>query len=182
MVILCDMDGVVANFVDPVIARYNRDYNDNITADDITGWDMHKACKPECGTKLYEYFCEKGLFAELPVIADSQRAFTYLLKQGHEIYFVTKPVARSQWCILEKMQWVDRHFPMVGRENMVFTSMKHLVRGDVLIDDHEKNLYTFPGHKILVDSPWNRHTNDAEHGFIRKGSWVDIVKTLSKLA
>jgi 5'(3')-deoxyribonucleotidase len=168
------MDGVVADFVGGVLRRYNLEYNDHLTHADIKGHGMHNFMK--CGTGVYKYFREEGLFAHLDVIKPAQQALLKLHNDGHDIYFVTKPVDHSHHCLREKQMWVTKHFPFIGLKKMVFTGQKHMVRGDVLIDDLPSNLEKFRGFKVLVDQPWNRV--EVPPG-IRFYNWGAIYETIS---
>lgn len=180
--ILLDMDGVVADLTTPWLARYNRDYSDHLTPEDLKAWDVHQFVKPECGTKIYDYLNQRGTFADLVPLPGAVDCVALLLDAGHEVYFVTTPPTRSPWAVLEKSHWVEEFFPRVGAGNMVFTRHKHLVRGDFLIDDYEKNLERFEGHAILFDQPWNRHVNTMEKSLHRGFDWTHVAITIGRLS
>ena len=55
MIILVDVDGVVANLADEWIKRYNADWDDNLTKEKIKTWGIVEHIKPECGNRIYEY-------------------------------------------------------------------------------------------------------------------------------
>jgi 5'-nucleotidase len=172
------MDGVVADLHSPWLALYNAEYGDNLTPEKLSEWGVHPFVKPECGTKVYEYLDHKGLFASAPVIPGAQDGIRALLEMGCEVFFVTTAPLHSQWAILEKSEWIDKHFPEVGAGNMVFTRHKHLVRGDMLIDDYHGNLEKFQGHDIIFDQPWNRATRNRStglHGTYRAFGWDDLI-------
>lgn len=181
MRILVDMDGTVCDFVKVVLNKYNERYNDNLTHEDITAYGMHEVVKEECGRNIYKIYHEKGTFVNCPLLPGAKESIEGFLNAGHQVIFVTKPVDFSLHCLPEKQIWVDKHFPRIGRDNIVFTSSKHLVRGDILIDDHGYNLYTFDGAKVLIDQPWNQDVNDARYGIDRVYSWKDIVSYVEKL-
>lgn len=180
--ILLDMDGVVADLTTPWLARYNRDYNDSLTSEDLKAWDVHQFVKSECGTKIYDYLNQRGAFADLVPLPGAVDCVDLLLDAGHEVYFVTTPPTRSPWAVLEKSQWVEEFFPRVGAGNMVFTRHKHLVRGDFLIDDYEKNLHLFDGHCILFDQPWNRSVDTQELAFRRGFDWRHVFTMIAGLS
>ena len=174
--ILIDLDGTVCKFVDAVLEMYNNDYNNNLTAEDITDYGMETCVKKECGRLIFKYFHTRGLFSNLALEAGAKEAITILHEQGHDLIFVTKPVGHSLSCVAEKQSWVDKHFPFIGHDNMVFTSQKHRVRGDILIDDVPENLVKFPGTRILVNQPWNKYTPKVfDH---RAENWDHIMKIL----
>lgn len=182
MIILSDLDGVCANFVDPVLAMYNNDYNDNLTAKDITQHGMHECVKPECGRSIFKYFHTRGLFSNLPLIEGAKAGITLLRDFGHEVVFVTKPVGHSLSCVAEKQSWVDKHFPEIGSDNMVFTGQKHRVIGNCLIDDLASNHQYFQGTRILFDQPWNQEIDVDIDIDYRAWSWEHIVDYIADLS
>ena len=76
--------------------------------------------------------------------------------------------------LIEKHQWLDEHFPFIHWRNRILLGDKHILRGDVLIDDRSHNLETFDGRSILFTSPHNIHTN----GFERAEDWLDVAGKL----
>ena len=48
-----DLDQVLNNLNKKWFHAYNKKYNDNITIESVTAWDMLKFVKPECGTDIY---------------------------------------------------------------------------------------------------------------------------------
>ena len=180
MIILSDMDGVVANFVDSILTLYNEEYGENVQYNDITHNDMHLFCRR--GRAIYKYFHQEGLFRGLEVAEGSQKVINGWLDAGHEVYFVSKPVDHSLYCMKEKQAWVDEHFPRIGHKKVIFTSQKHMVRGSILIEDLAENLERFHGYGVLMSQPWNAQLTPP--WAYRHGSWEDIdftVKCLQKI-
>jgi len=173
MVILCDMDGVVAQLEKPWLEMYNRDYNDCLTVEDINDFNWSKCVKPECGNKIFDYLKVEGLFLNCEPYLESVDALMQLYLDKHDIYFVTKSPTDSRFAYFEKLEWIDKHVPFVGRDRVICTGQKHMVRGDVLIDDYPKNLINFPGKRILMDRPWNRQVQ--EPSLVRVHSWFEVL-------
>ena len=74
----------------------------------------------------------------------------------------------------EKADWLDKHFPFIPWQNRILCGHKHVLRGDVLIDDRSYNLAAFGGRGIQFTSPHNVNTN----GFDRADTWQDIADLL----
>lgn len=170
------MDGVCADFVTPVLEMYNNDYNDNLTPKDITEYGMASCVKEECGRNIFKYFHTRGLFSNLPLIPGAKEGIIKLQEAMFDLVFVTKPVGHSLSCVAEKQSWVDKHFPEIGSDNMVFTGQKHRVIGNVLIDDMPENHKLFNGKRILFDQPWNQEI--CGHVDMRAFNWEEIVEYL----
>ena len=66
MRICIDIDGVVNNLPETVIDVYNEDYNDNLTINDITKYNIENFVKPEAKENFYKYFTDKR--AESPLL------------------------------------------------------------------------------------------------------------------
>jgi 5'(3')-deoxyribonucleotidase len=59
---------------------------------------------------------------------------------------------------------------------MVFCGSKKIVKADIMIDDHFKNLDHFEGETFLFSQPHNKLNN--EHRHRRVSSWNEIEKIL----
>jgi 5'(3')-deoxyribonucleotidase len=75
----------------------------------------------------------------------------------------------SLFWVHERLQWLKRHFGFEPHE-IVFTSQKHLIRGDVLVDDHQEHVEKFPGRGVLWAKPHNLQSQHPE----RHCSWEAI--------
>jgi 5'(3')-deoxyribonucleotidase len=76
--------------------------------------------------------------------------------------------------LIEKHQWLDEHFPFIHWRNRILLGDKHVLRGDVLIDDRSHNLEHFQGRSMLFTSPHNIHTT----GFERVDNWREVAEKL----
>lgn len=162
------MDSITADLQKSWYAAYNKDYNDNITNDDILTWDTHLYVKPECGKKIYSYFRPK-MFAELEPIAGAIPALRKLVEAGHEVVFVT---ASPHGCADAKFAWAKKHCPFI--DEVIMSHKKYLVHGDVLIDDSPKNIKAYrtvhPNANIFtIAYPYNKDV--AKYTDLRLGSW-----------
>ena len=59
---------------------------------------------------------------------------------------------------------------------MVFCGSKEIIKADIMIDDHFKNLDHFDGETILFTQPHNKLNHNHKHK--RVDSWDDIEKLL----
>ena len=51
--------------------------------------------------------------------------------------------------LIEKQEWLNEHFPFITWQQMIFCGRKDSIKGDIMIDDHPKNLSFFSGVKVL---------------------------------
>ena len=151
-IIAFDVDSVLAEIMVPWLKGYNRDYGDNLTVDQITGWEMTRYVKPECGSKIYGYLTPE-LYDDTPVIPGAVSAVEMARRYGRVIF-----VTSAQHTPGRKFFWLNQHGFYVNIKDYVECMDKGLIRADVLVDDYEVNLVEFPK-GILFDQPWNRHSN-----------------------
>ena len=74
-----------------------------------------------------------------------------------------------KYSFTDKYEWLDEHFPFIHWKQRIFCGNKHLVKGDVLIDDHDFNLSVFPGRPIVFTAPHNIHYKEYE----RMNTWLE---------
>ncbi len=158
--ILCiDMDSVIVDLMSEWYSLYNRDYQDDLTVERVLSWDAKSYVKPECGGKIYQYLQAPGLFASLQPLAHAVDVLERLVRR-FDILIVTAPPSAIAY--QEKEEWVQRHLPLIGRENLIFTHRKDLINGDLLFDDAPHNLEAFQGTgrvAVAMDYPYNRNVN-----------------------
>src|SRR5690625_2202655 len=65
--ILCDVDGVVADLLTEWVRRYNAKYDDDLSPEDITEWEMHRNVKPECGTDIHNFLRMPNLYSMVEI-------------------------------------------------------------------------------------------------------------------
>jgi 5'-nucleotidase len=152
MLIATDLDSTLNTLGATWLALYNRDYDDNLTNDDIKSWDTHKYVKPACGKRIYSYLNEPNLYIRCDVQPGAQDVINGWLKAGHEVLVVSS-CARGSYDA--KRDWLKVHFPGIPPDNFIASHRKDLIRADVLIDDGFHNLVNFPGERILFKAAWN---------------------------
>ena len=59
---------------------------------------------------------------------------------------------------------------------MIFCGSKDSIKGDIMIDDHPKNLSKFEGKRILFTQPHNVYSHD--ESYHRVSGWKDIMDIL----
>lgn len=92
-----------------------------------------------------EQMFEKGYFENLEPLMDIRVTIEILQKLGYEVVILSACVD-SEFCITEKIKWLNKYLPTITRENMVFTAVGEKKTdyvnpvGNVLVDDYGKNL------------------------------------------
>jgi len=164
-----DMDGVIANIYTQFIKMHAAEFGKVILPEEYNG-------RPEVAVfpKEWEYVNSPGFFRNAPVMQDSQR----VLKRLNERYkiFIVSAAMEFPNSLVEKLDWMKEHFPFITWQQMVFCGSKEIIRADLMIDDHFKNLDFFTGETILFTQPHNIYSPDGKHK--RVDNWPQIEEML----
>jgi 5'(3')-deoxyribonucleotidase len=150
-ILAVDVDGVIAANHVEWLRRYNKDYNDTMTKDDWTTWDIHMLVKPVCGIKIYEYLKDPTLYENIKPIPDALETIKKLSKKYRIIYVTTTPIEVSG----VKYNWLKKYNFITRIQDYVECSDKSLIRAEYLIDDNIDNVRTFGGVGYIFTQPWN---------------------------
>ncbi len=167
-IICVDMDEVIADALGEHLMRYNREFNEKITAADLQGrwfWDY---VPPERVSILEQYIRSEDFFSALHVMPDAQRVLERL-QERYDIYIATAAM-EVPTSFTAKFEWLKQHFPFIRPSHIVFCGDKGILRGDYLIDDNPRQLRKFHGEGILFSSPANAFVT----GFRRVNHWREI--------
>ena len=95
----------------------------------------------------------EGSFGSLSINGNAQEV-TKRLAEKHELYVISA-FGSVHHGLVEKGEWLAKHFPHIPVKNYMFCNTKGLVGVDVLIDDGPHNFNGFKGTSVLMDKPWN---------------------------
>lgn len=159
--IAVDVDGTIAALEQAWLARYNRDYGDNMTREQWIDWNVAQFVKPECGSKIYEYLKDPTLYDEVYPIEGALEGVNKLRDEGHRVIFPTTTPIESSGA---KYYWL-KHYKFLDKDaDYIEVADKGLVLADFLLDDGFHNITAFRGTGILYRQPWNvkfDHPHDA---------------------
>ena len=172
MTLFIDMDEVLADTLAMHLKLYNEEFNENLTHEDCYGIEVWKAVPEERKESFFRQVYSKGFFRNLSPIKDSQQVMK-ALNQKHHIYIASAAMQFPN-SLSEKNEWLDEYFPFIHWKQRILCGDKHILKGDVLIDDRAYNLQTFEGRSLLFSSPHNMN----ENGFERVNSWSEIAELL----
>lgn len=150
------MDNVAADLMNKWLSTYNNEYNDNLLAEQITTWNIETFAR-KCSSQEFHNIIERvGFFSELNVFPDAIEVTARLQQAGHELYFVTATPYENPTGGYDKYNWVQKHFPHIGKSRVIQAHHKYMINGNMLFDDGPINLQNFPGIKVAMDFPYNR--------------------------
>ena len=155
--ILIDVDGVVADFKAAVL--------DELQLEDThpEDWDFIDKLKPEDKEEADALLEDLEFWGGLPLVDGAKKAIRYLRAFGHEIVWVTSPWSSCIGWETARRSWIKKNF---GSDDVVVTSSKHHIDGDVFIDDKPENVEAWkkahPNKKAFIyDQTYNRDYSGA---------------------
>jgi 5'(3')-deoxyribonucleotidase len=159
MRILIDMDMIIVGLLQPWIEEYNlgRVPLQQLKMEDIYLWDIHK-CTHDQDEEIYDIIGRPGWFRNLLPLKGALAAIEKL-QLNNECFIVSTPSSPDSY--KDKIEWLGQHMPSFTKKNIILTGAKHLINGDVLIDDSPANAEAYrkawPKSKILtIKYPYNK--------------------------
>jgi 5'(3')-deoxyribonucleotidase len=175
MIALVDVDGVLADFVAGYLALVRDLTGKSFTHADVGEFDMGKALglsKEELDSvhaRIRPGWCRT--LVPLPSAQDGMKR----LAKCAEVYIITSPWNSCATWMSEREAWLAEHFD-IHHGRVLHGSAKHLVRGDVLVDDKTSTCRAWrQAHgrqAVLWSQPWNARD---EYAGIRTNDWNKLV-------
>ncbi len=167
--VLVDMDGVLADVYGQFIKMEYRDSGIRLNREDLCG-----KSEEEAFPSFNRHVREAGFFRTAPLMEDSVEGLK-LLNDKYNVLIVSS-ATEFPGSLIEKQQWLNEHFPFITWEQMIFCGRKDSIKGNIMIDDHLKNLRYFEGRKVLFSQPHNMCVQDQMYQ--RVTGWKDIMEML----
>ena len=166
MVILCDVDGVVAALHTAWYRLYNEKYDDTLTVDKVKQWDLAKVVKPECGMDgMMALLATPGMYQQVEPIEGAMAGVQALKDMGHRVVFATSCYhntfdQKREWLIwhgfIERCDFDPRGQPA----DLIAANDKSMCDGGLLIEDRADTVKAWvdagKSKAILFEQPWNR--------------------------
>ena len=155
MIILCDIDNTILNTEQAVVEMYNRTHDDKVRLNDIVSWNYFS---DKVEPNFFEFLTKPNTWLNdvqpIQSVCDLIKEFVSC-PDYFTVYLVTatnplKPALREKLMLAQSVTGVDKH-------HIITCNDKHLLYGDIMIDDYVKNIDDTPCPlAYLVDRPWNR--------------------------
>ncbi|GJM34709.1 MAG: putative 5'(3')-deoxyribonucleotidase [Saprospiraceae bacterium] len=169
--IAIDMDEVIADVTPKFLDLYEDRYGKRLKREEYWGKKIYQI---NGAVELRETLQDKGFFADLPVIPESQEGIRELME--HYDVFITTAAMEFRSSFEDKYDWLKVHFPFIHWKNIVFCGDKSILRAEYMIDDHAKNLRTFQGKGLLYTATHNIHETE----FTRVNNWAEVMAFFRK--
>jgi 5'-nucleotidase len=162
------MDEVMADTLSEHLRRYNQEYDEALTPEDLTGKNLWEVTPIDRQAQLRAFLDAEDFFEDLPLMPDSQQVLKSLT-QRFEVFIATAAMSVPN-SFAAKYHWLQRHFSFIPPTHYVFCGNKNILRADYLIDDLPRNLQRFEGQGLLFTAPHNV----ALSAFTRVNNWQEV--------
>ena len=185
LVVLLDVDGVIADFVtaymdivfEVTARRYDPEQQieyDIVTACELTDKEHARVRKYTHCTE----FCRDDILPYEGAVEGVKR-----IAEVADVYFVTAPFVDHETWVHDRSLWLKRHFGAKLGRKVIFTEHKHLVRGDVFVDDKPSNVLAWhsawpDGTPVLWNQPYN--ARESVGAILRQSSWVEALNVVQR--
>lgn len=182
LVVGVDVDGVLAEQVNPVLDRVRRaGKGKGLTKDDITDW-YFKIDDTNIAIEIEAALRDPNFVSEMPVQPGSTGAMESLFREFHIVVATSRPVETQQATVA----WLRKHFKFhefastrqVGKENLGL---------HVLVDDNLDNAKAFArsgGPALLFSQPWNQEEDQEfktlalARKLVRCNGWSEVLQKI----
>lgn len=189
--VLLDCDGPLACFTEAYLGAFTRETGLQASTNDVDRWDIHECAffarganklgitTAKLRARVDAHVKVRGFCSDIrpqPGAKDIVAAISSMAA----VYVVTSPWYSSPTWMYERTQWLYDHFRIPAR-NVIHTSAKYMVPGDVLVDDRGSHVREWAdawpkGLGILFDM----HHNQEEPNGLRaiRGGWDSVLSFL----
>lgn len=181
--VLLDIDGVVLDFVSPVLRLINDRTGGDFVESDVTGWDIYQALgvDKEVARLVDAAIMQPGFCANLEPYEGAVKGLI-MLRELADVYPVTAPFAGPNWIGEREVALTALGF---DRRDIVFTHNKSLVTGDFIVDDKASTLVSWQiahpdGVPILMSRPWNAAERAGTPG-LAVSTWLGLYNAIEEV-
>ena len=167
--VLVDMDGVLAD-----VYRQFQLYEERETGRLIDLKQLVGILELDAFPNGKKHVVSENFLRTAPVIEGSINGLKYL-NEKYNVLIVSSATEFPQ-SLNEKMDWLNEHFPFISWKQIILCGEKKSIIGDVMIDDHPKNLDFFEGEKFIFTQPHNNLIKSNQ--YTRVNNWLEIMAML----
>lgn len=180
MRVLIDMDGTMTDLLPRWVKMLNDKHGTNVDYKSIKFWDMEKNFPTLSRQEIFEPLGDENFWKRVFPVNGAQISIRSILAASNEVYVVTQSDYRT---LKNKMDdLLFKYFPFLTWENVIVTSNKQLIDGDVLIDDNPANLVGGKYKKILLSASYNEDFDAEANGVYRAHSWVQVCALINEFS
>lgn len=174
---LVDVDEVLADFRTPALEVMSSVMGRRYSIHDFDVWDIFSVLDGPKKDLVLSIIDKQGFCHDLQPFPEAQKAIAELQTMC-EVYVVTSPYHSLSW-VYERNLWLKTHYGF-DKSQVVHTSAKYLVRGDIFLDDKPDHVEAWTrenphGLGMLWHTP---NTRGLDH--LRVNSWGQVLSKVGE--
>lgn len=139
-VVLLDFDDVLFDFLGTVTKRYNEITGENLSVEDFKTWDLSETGDIHVFMSIIK---DPNLWKDMPEKDDAMEIVQRLINDGRwNVLIRTACTTLEEYVV--KVDLIEEKIPGFDTAKILNIVDKHLVRGDVIVDDKVENLGELP--------------------------------------
>lgn len=169
----------------------NRTHGTRVKFEDVKDYELTESFPDISMYQLYAPYFDGKLYLDIHPVKEAQALVEHLAATD-ELFVCTAGVVGTPTMTLYEYLWnnettkctdnllrfLGEYYPQIRQENIIICTRKHMICGDVLIDDNPAHFSGFTGAKILLDKPYNREFDCAANGVFRAKNYDDITRRI----
>jgi 5'-nucleotidase len=173
--ICVDMDEVMADTLAEHLRRYNQEFDEAVTVEDLAGKGLWEIAPLDRQQRLRAFLDAEDFFEDLALMPGAQEVLKDLCTR-FEVFIATQAMTVPN-SMGSKYRWLQRYFSFIPPTHYVFCGNKSILRADYLIDDLPRNLQRFEGTGVLYTAPHNLMAT----GYACVNDWQDVAEYFAKV-
>jgi 5'-nucleotidase len=176
MLVLVDMDGVIADFEQGFLDTYMRLHPDKpyVPIGQRKSFYITDDYPAELSHLVNDILHSEGFFYGLNPIDGAIESLNNMAEK-HDVFICSTPLLKNPTCVQEKYDWVKDYMGDDWTKKIILTSDKTIIDGDILIDDRPdiSGISTPNWEQIIYTQPYNVHIRSMLR--ITWGNWLDVL-------
>jgi 5'-nucleotidase len=180
MIVLCDVDGVLADYVGGVLETVYELFGKQVFRQEIQSWDLfdHLGLEKQQIKQVYKELNRAGWCNSLDPMPGAADFVKQLQARGHSLKIVTSSWVSAPSWEFERRHWLKDHLK-IPPNVVTFTAEKELIVGDVFIDDRTSHVRKWSiahpyGKALLFSAPYN----EREVGLHRVNNYAEALQAI----
>lgn len=176
--VLIDSDGVMSDLLSPVLDVINKASGSEFTHQDVHEYNICEGLGvPHMVTVMRDACATPGFVHKMPEVPFAREG-VLVLREIADVFAVTTPMSVPTWAY-ERELWLKERMGFT-KDRIVQTEAKHVIVGDVLIDDKVENVLEWAKHHpeglgIIFHAPYNKNYNPEVTNISRAWGWSDVL-------
>lgn len=179
LTVLVDMDDTIENLCEEWVDYLNEIHGTTVKHEDIKEWNMTKAFPTIPPKEVFAPLYEKTLWERVKPLPGAVEYLKKIIDDGHKVVIVTS--SHPDTVALKLNNVLFKYFPYLSYNDVIITSQKQLIKGDILIDDAPHNLEGGDYFKLLFDAPHNQSYPVEENLMARVHNWEEVYYAINYL-